>query len=167
VKLLKSKKFWIVFVTVLLVLGAGGGYYYWQQKKHAEEVDASLTVFDWEQDTLTRQTKEVDEAEFTFVGGVWVKNSNPEIGTRDLKDGDQGEDVKVLQKVLNDLREESKDNTLYFEEVPTDGKFEAKTEKAVKVMQEAFGQDQTGVADQDFIESLFDALSEREARDEA
>ncbi|MBO4299412.1 MAG: peptidoglycan-binding protein [Clostridia bacterium] len=71
----------------------------------------------------------------------------PEIVYAPLQKGDRSEAVKALQQRLIDLK--------YLND-KADGIFGKKTEKAVKAAQEAFGLEQTGIADNELQHRLFD-----------
>lgn len=65
---------------------------------------------------------------------------------RVLQHGDRGEDVKVLQERLREL--------LYLEAKAT-GNYLNQTEKAIKKVQQAYGLEETGIADIDLLEIIY------------
>ena len=65
---------------------------------------------------------------------------------RALENGDRGEDVKIFQERLREL--------LYLDAKAT-GNYLNQTEKAVKAVQEAYGLEQTGVADIGLLEIIY------------
>ena len=99
----------------------------------------------------------VDYGDATFTGGSFVKPDTADteytLGTRTLKNGSRGTDVKALQEFLLQLG-------YSLPKYGADGKFGAETETALKTFQKKAGVKQDGIYGSETHAALMDAVAD-------
>ena len=102
----------------------------------------------------------VDYGDAVFTGGSGVKPDTPKseytLGTRTLKKGAKGTDVKALQEFLLQL-------SYALPQYGADGEFGNETETALKKLQAKAGIKQDGVYGSDTHKALMDAIADNDA----
>lgn len=88
--------------------------------------------------------------------GIWVPIAVPMIGSRDLQAGDNGDDVKALQRTLNLIRTNDDTDPYYYDVIPVSGTYDQSTADAVYTLQDYYGLAQNGIADFNFQASLYE-----------
>lgn len=114
-KLFKNKIFYIVSAVVLVGLLAFGGWYLYQQNAASGPLS-----FDWktvaivkdadidrEEDTWESYTVSYDDSGSNAEYSVQMQKTNPDFGTRSVKVGDTGDDVKAIQAIMVYMGEDS------------------------------------------------------------
>ena len=106
----------------------------------------------------------VDYGDAVFTGGIGVKADTPKteytLGTRTLKKGAKGTDVKALQEFLMQLG-------YALPEYGADGDFGNETETALKKLQARAGVKQDGVYGSETHKALMDATADNDAGKES
>ena len=99
----------------------------------------------------------VDYGDAVFTGGSYVKPDTAEtvytLGTRTLKNGSKGTDVKAMQEFLLQLE-------YNLPKYGTDGEFGSETEKALKKFQKKVGIKQDGIYGSETHTALMDAVAD-------
>ena len=99
----------------------------------------------------------VDYGEATFTGGTYVKPDTAAteytLGTRTLKNGSKGTDVKALQEFLLQLE-------YSLPKYGADGEFGSETETALKKFQSKIGIKQDGIYGSETHQALMDAVAD-------
>ena len=99
----------------------------------------------------------VDYGDAAFVGGSYVKSDTAQteyiLGSRTLKDGSKGTDVKTMQELLLQLE-------YSLPKYGADGEFGSETEKTINKFQKKVGIKQDGIYGSETHQALMDAVAD-------
>lgn len=122
--------------------------------KSAASVTAEVSSRKW---THWFQLPFVDYGDAVFTGGSYVRPDTAEtvytLGTRTLKNGSKGTDVKAMQGFLLQLE-------YSLPKYGADGEFGSETEKALKTFQRKIGIKQDGLYGSETHQALMDAVAD-------
>jgi hypothetical protein len=146
----------LVLVLAYSFAGSGSGPAYdWRKGEIVENYKTFTSMPEgWDFVTFTS----VYEDDSAKEVGFWMPIGNPAVGSRELRLGDSGDDVRALQASLNLIDSDDTNDQYYFKPLNITGNFDAQTQEAVKKLQPYFGLDQTGTADMDFQTDLYDQI---------
>ncbi len=175
-----SKKYLLIVILVLLLtVFAGAGifaYLYLGNSKAtptSKNVDSTIEAkdaneiifFDWDANSLRIEQADTSTEGYYLLGEVWVKNSNPELGSRELGLNDQGEDVKVLQNAINRFKAVNQLGDTQ-EGLEITGIYNLATQDAISEVQKSLALTMSGRADQDLqrllVSSIGDSVNKEE-----